>query len=129
MRVQHTVNVQIAEDADMKNLLYGPNVSLSQVVIDAYQDQASGTFTVAGGTTESLNKGDVTSPRGVFLRVDNDCQVNINGLGNIQLRRGTAATGFTAKLFLEGEISSVAITAPVGADVHGTWCFWGDVAS
>ena len=129
MRVQHTVNVQIAEDADMKNLLYGPSVSLAQVVIDSYESQTGGTFTVAAGATESLKLGDVTAPRGVYLRVDNDCQVNINGLGPIQLRRGTGATGFTAKLFMEGEISSVAITAPVGTEIHGTWCFWGDLAS
>lgn len=129
IRLKHKINVRVAEDADMNNLLFAPKDDLAEVTIDAYEKAVSGVIKVSANTTESLSLGDVATPKGLYLRVDNDCNVNINGLGNIQLRRSSTATGTTAKLAIEADISSVAITAPVGVDVRGVWCLWGDAAA
>lgn len=129
LRIRHKINVRVAEDADMDNLLFAPKDDLAEVTIDAYEKAVSGVIKISANTTESLSLGDVATPKGLYLRVDNDCNVNINGLGNIQLRRASTATGTTAKLAIEADISSVAITAPVGVDVRGVFCIWGDLAA
>lgn len=129
MRIKHKVNVQISEDTEGKNKLFCPDDDLSEVVLDGYETQWAGPFKVAGGTTEALSLGDVSAPKGCFLRVDNDCQVSLNGGAAIQLRKGSTLAGSTARLFLEADISSVQITAPGGTDVRGVFCVWGDAVS
>lgn len=126
IRVKHTVNVRVAEDANMDNLLFAPKADLAEVTVDSFDRVASGNFQVEADTTETLPTGDVAVVRGLYLRVDNDCLVNVNGLGTFQMRRSSSGAGVVAKLFLEGEISSVTIKAPVTSPVHGVWCVWGD---
>lgn len=130
MRIRHKVNVRIADDVDMKNLLFGFDDTLAEVVIDTYEKQAGGKFKVEAGETETLSKGDVDAPKGVFIKCNADAQVSINGSTDlIQLRKaGTTSTDY-ARLFIEGEISSVAITAPLDIEAIGVYCFWGDIAA
>lgn len=129
IRIKHKINVRVAEDTDMNNLLFAPKDDLAEVTIDGYEKSVSGVIKVPANTTENLSLGDVDTPKGLYLRVDNDCLVNINGLGDIQLRRSSTATGVVAKLAIEADITSVAITAPVGADLNGVWCLWGDAVA
>jgi hypothetical protein len=129
IRVKHTVNVRVAEDTDMNNLLFAPSKDLAEVIIDTYTKVVSGVLSVAAAATETLSLGDVATPKGIYLRVDGDCDVSINGGAAIALKRSSTATGTTAKLFLEATISSVAITAPAGVDIHGVWCLWGDASA
>jgi hypothetical protein len=125
IRVKHKINVRVAEDTAMNNLLFAPKDDLAEVTIDAFDQMVNGTFFVDAGDTESLPLGDVVAAKGLYLRVDGDCKVDINGLGDINVVKASAATGTTAKLALEAEISSVAITAPALVAVRGVWAIWG----
>ena len=129
IRLKTKINVRIAEDTDMNNLLFAPKDDLAEVTIDGYEKSVSGVLKVDANTTEALSLGDVDTPKGLYLRVDNDCLVNINGLGNIQLRRSSVATGVVAKLAIEADITSVSITAPTTSDVRGVWAIWGDAVA
>lgn len=130
MRIRHKVNVSITEDTDGKNVLFGPDDSLAEVQIDTYERQTSGRLKILEGATENVPFGDVDAVKGIYLKVDNDCQVVLNGgVEVIQLRKvGTTSTTY-AKLFMEADLTQVAIEAPADAVVTGTYCVWGDVTA
>lgn len=130
MRIKHKANVRISDDADMKDMLFGLDDTLAEVVIDAFTKQSSGKISVLAGETESVALGDITAVRGAFLKLSGDCQLKINGAATaIQLRKPTTATGTYCKFFIEAEITSLQIIAPVGADVSGIFCVWGDLSA
>lgn len=128
MRIKHKVNVRIADDANMKDMLFGPDDELAEIVADGFLRQASGIIALDAAATESLSFGDVDAVKGLYLKIDQDVQVDINGLGNLQMRRHTTTTGTYAKLFIEGDITSVSITNG-GSAARGLWCVWGDPAT
>lgn len=129
MRIKHKVNVQIASDADMYNLLFAPDDTRSEVVIDAFARMASGLVKVAATTNEDLPLGDVTAIKGIFLKVDQECEVKLNGGTEIiQLRKPTTSSTVYARLFLEADISQVNINVPGADDLEGVYCVWGDTA-
>ena len=127
MRIRHKANVRITDDAAGKDVLFGPDDSLAEVVIDNMQRQASGLFNIAAAGTEALSLGDVTAVKGLYIKCkDGDMDVDINALGAIQVRRAVAGTG-TCRLLIEGNITSVSITNPDGVNgINGVWCVWGD---
>jgi len=126
MRVKHKVIVQVARDADMKNTLFSTDETLAEVIADGFDRSVTGLLHVAATVTESVPLGDVDVPKGLYLEVDQDCQVAINGSADlIQLRKSSTASSVPAKLFLEADISSLAITAGATA-VNGAFCVWGD---
>lgn len=124
MRIKHKVRVRIAEDADMKDGLAMPDDTLSEVVIDNYQKQATNNFSVAASASEDLPLGDITAVKGVFVKVDQEVTIKINGSTTpLQLRKGTNAT--YAKIFLEADITAIEVTA--GASIAtGIIVAWGD---
>ena len=128
IRIKHKVRVQIAEDTDMKNLLFSRDDTLSEKIIDAYVRQTSGKFNIAASANEDLPFGDITTVKGMYIEVDQDVQVKLNGSNDaIQLRKSSSTEGVTAQMFLEADISQVNVTA--GSDaVNGTFCFWGDTS-
>lgn len=129
MRIKHKVNVNIASDTDMKNLLFGPDDALSEVTIDAYARMASGLVHIAATENEDLPTGDVTAVKGIFLKVNQEVTVKINGGSEVfQMRKPTTSSSVYARLFFEGDITQVNITAPADADVEGVYCVWGDTA-
>lgn len=129
MRIKHKVNVRIADDADFKNYLFAPDDALSEVVIDAYVRQVSGKFKITANTNENLSLGDVDAVKGIYIKVDKDAVVTLNGgAETIQLRRSGTTTSDYAKLFLEADISAVNVAAPVTEDCSGWYCAWGDTA-
>jgi hypothetical protein len=129
MRIKHKVNVRIGEDTDMKNLLFGPDDTLAEQVIDRYERQTSGKFKIAANETESLPLGDITAVKGMFLKINGDALITLNGADTpIQVRKpGTTSTDY-GRLFLEADIASVSIEAPELSAVEGVYCFWGDVS-
>jgi len=129
MRIRHKVNVRIGDDANLKDLLFGPDDEMAEVVVDGYLRQASGIMALAAAATEAVSLGDVDAVKGVFLKFDQDVTVDINGLGAIQLRRHTTTTGTYAKLFIEGDITSLSVTNPGTTAARGIWCVWGDLAA
>lgn len=127
MRVKHKVNVRIAEDTTMNNLLFAPSDSLSEVIRDEWDKSAGGTLNIAQGTDEDLSFGDVNTVRALYISVDQNVTVKINGSNDgITMNKGSSATYDFAKLFMEADITSVNIAAPVDADVTGKFCVWGD---
>jgi len=129
IRIKHKVRPQIAEDTAMKNLLYGPDDTLSEVTIDSYVRQTSGKISIAQNTNEDVPLGDITAVKGFFLQVNGDCQIKINGSADaIQVRKATDANVDWAKFFIEADISQVNITAPADSAISGTFCAWGDTS-
>ena len=129
MRIKHKVNVKVASDTDMKNLLFAPDDVLSEVTIDAYARVASGLISIAQATNEDLPLGDVTAVKGVYFKVDQDVTIKLNGGTDIiQLRKASAGSTVYARFFIEADITQINITAPADADVTGVFCVWGDAA-
>jgi hypothetical protein len=111
----------------MKDALFAPDDTLSEITIDSFLRQSSSKFTIAATTNEDLPLGDVTAIKGMYLQVDADCIVKLNGgTQEIQLRaQGT--TSPSAKLCIEADINQVNVTAAAAA-LNGTICVWGDTA-
>lgn len=129
MRIKHKVNVRIANDTDMYNLLFGPDDIRSEVTIDSYTRMSSGLIKVAMNTNENLPLGDVTAVKGIFLQVNQEAVIKLNGgTETIQMRKPSTSASVYARLFLEGDISQVNIAAPALADLEGIYCVWGDAA-
>lgn len=126
IRVRHTVAVRTARDTDFNFAMWDPDVTLSEVILDGFDKQTNGVFTVAVSSSESLNLGDITAVKGMYLEVDADCLVRLNGsTDDIQMRIG--ATGSPAKLFIEADISAVVVENQSGtAILNGVVVFWGD---
>ena len=128
IRVKHKVRVQVYREASEYNGYYVPDDTRSEVVLDSFDRQANSVIAIGQGTSETLDFGDVDAVKGIYLEVDQDVTVSINGsVTPLQLRVG--ASGGKAKLFLEADITSVEVTAPSGADVVGECCVWGDVSA
>jgi hypothetical protein len=127
MRIKHKVNVRIADDADFKNFLFAPDDALSEVIIDAYYRQTSGKFKILMNTDEDISLGDIAAVKGIYIKVNKDAVVTLNGgAETIQMRRAGATSSDYAKLFLEADITAVNIAAPVTEDLEGIFCAWGD---
>lgn len=127
MRVKTKVNVRIGVDADMKNLMFAPDDTLAEAIIDSYARCTAGIVAIPLNTSEDLPLGDVTAVKGVYLRVDQDVEVKLNGGSEvIQLRKASGTAPIYARLFLEADITQLNITAPADADVNGIYCVWGD---
>lgn len=128
MRIRHKVNVQIYDDADGNDVLFAPKDTLAEIIIDAFKKETSGKISVAANATESVPFGDVGSPaKGAYLMVNAECTISINGGPAIQLRKG----GTTAKIkfFIEGDITSLQITAPSSTAIEGIYAVWGEAAA
>lgn len=124
IRVTHKVRPQIYADTNKKNVLFAPDDTLSEVVIDSFTKHSSNNISVAASASENLPLGDITAIKGMYLQVDADCTVKLNGgTETIQLRaQGT--TSPSAKLFIEADINQVNVTAG-SAILNGTICLWG----
>jgi len=124
MRVKHTVLVEIARDADMKRKLFSDDPQLSQVVIDTFAHQANSHLSIDPSATESLNFGDVTLVKGLYLETSVDCLVRVNGaVDAIPMKKSNGS----AKLFLEADISEVTVENTSTEDtLTGIYCVWGD---
>lgn len=127
LRIKHKVNVRIATDANMYNLIFGPSEHLSEVTIDDYTKSAGGTFNIAQGTNEDLSFGDVDSVYGLYIKADQNVVLKFNNGNETLTLRKSGSTEFDfAQIFIEGVFTAVNIAAPADQDVTGTWCVWGE---
>jgi len=126
MRLRHTVRVQAALDTQMKRALFNDDATLSQVQTDTFTKQANSVLSIPAASIESLSFGDVTLVKGLYLEVDQDALVRINGSTDaIQLRKASGVA--KAKLFLEADINQVTVENPVAdAALTGVYVIWGD---
>jgi hypothetical protein len=122
------VFVQIGRDQELKNKQFYPDPELSEIVIDDYQRQMNADLNIDALTTEVLTFGDVDAVKGIFLEVDQDAKVYLNGsLDAIQLRIAGDTLVTKAKLFLEADISSVSVENTHATNpLTGVYCVWGD---
>jgi len=128
MRIKHKVRVQIARDTDMKNKQFHPDDTEAERVIDGYDGQVNGDLAIPQGTNEDLPTGDLTAIKGIYLEVDKDVKIKLNG-GAEELDVATVAdaNGVTkAEFFLEATLTAVNVAAPASEDVSGVWCMWGN---
>ena len=125
MRLKTTVRVQAWLDATMKRSMFNDDATLSQTQTDGYAKQANSVLSVAPLATESLSFGDVTLVKGIYLEVDQEAKVRLNGGDAIQMRMAVGAT--KAKLFLEADVSQVTVeNTDDTAVLTGFWIVWGD---
>lgn len=136
MRIKHKVNLKVAEDTDMKDLLFGFDDTLAEVVIDTYDRVVSGKLVVEPSdddppAAEEIPLGDIGAVKGIFLKVDQACSITINEGDTpiVMARAGTGSTDY-AKLFLEADIEKVEILSPAEETTTVFYCIWGtDAAS
>jgi len=125
MRLKHTVQVQLSQDTAGKRKLYSDDATSALTDVSAYQRQANSILAVDPSGIENLTFGDVTLVRGLYLEVDKDAKVRLNGATDaIQLRVADGAA--CAKLFLEGEITEVTVENPTEDALSGVYVCWGD---
>ena len=126
MRIKHKVNVRIANDADMYDLLIGPDDTRSEVTIDAYTRMTSCKLKVTATENEDVPLGDVDACKGIYLIVDQEVILKLNGgTEEFQVRKPTTSASVYARFFFEGDINQVNITAG-SDDALATFCVWGD---
>ena len=129
IRIKHRVWVHAYEDTLGKNKLFAPDAELSEVVSDGFEKSTSGKISVAASGNENINLGDITAVKGLWLKLDGEAKLKINGSADeIQLRlepAGVAGTSF-AKFFIEADISSINIVNDSAAVIAGVFLAWGD---
>lgn len=132
IRVKHNVLVQISRDTAEKDKAFFPETKL--VTVDGWDRQSNSELNIAGGANENLSMGDVDAVRGIYLEVNRDADVVLNGGSDtIELRLPPGATqGGTgandkAALFLNANISQVNVTNTDATNaLQGVYVVWGD---
>jgi hypothetical protein len=130
MRVRHTINPFITDDAEGKDILFGLDADKAEVVVDGMQRYVSGRFEIAVSSNEDLSFGDVNDVRFLFVKADGDFDLTLDGtIGPISFKRASAATGSTARFGGECDIASANIANPSATVVlKGIWAAYGDPA-
>ena len=130
IRVQHIVALQISRDTAGKQKLFYPETSEETLVIDGFDGEAHNTISIAASGTEAINLGDVSTVRGLYVEVDRDCNLRLNGSSdNIPLKvaPGVTAGGDRAKVFLEASITEAEIeNLDATNPLTGVTVVWGD---
>jgi hypothetical protein len=126
MRIKLKPSILISNDEDGKYKLFAPDDTKIERQIDTYQRHFSGTASIVSTGTEALSLGDLGTAKGLWLSVNADCLVTINGGTPIQLRRASGAAGDDkAGLMLEADITALSVTAQATA-VDVIYAVWGD---
>jgi hypothetical protein len=126
MRLVYTVSPQLSEDTAQQVTTFGPLSDEAGVIVDAYQNENSGRIAIKAGTAQFLSMGTLGYCLGFYLRLDADCQISINGSTPMQLMRASQKLGTKARMFFEGLVTSVQITAPSDTAARGLFVVWGD---
>jgi len=126
MRLKHTVQIQLSQDTEQRRKLYSDDVaSVAQTDTTGYARQANSMLNIEPSGIETLSFGDVTLVRGLYLEVDKEARVRLNGATDpLQMR--IAADAAVAKLFLECEITEVTVENPAEDSLTGVYVVWGD---
>ena len=127
MRIIHTFDIAISDDAEGLEPLYGPQGTRARVTIDTMERYVTGRFSIPVSSAENLSFGDVGDVRYISVRADNDFNVTFNGGAEpIACRRAADVTGTWAKFAGEFDVSAVNIANPSATDVlTGVWIAYG----
>lgn len=129
MRIQHIVNVFISDDTEGECPLFGlESPTKNKEIIDSFLRYASGKINIAATATENVPFGDVDDVRAVEVIFDGDFDVVFNGgADTINFKRADTKTNRKVRMFMEADLTSVAITNPsASAAITGTYVVWGD---
>ena len=125
MRLKHTVQINASLDTDGKRKLFSDDPSTALTDTEGYLNFADSSLRIEPTVTKALSFGDVAQVRGLYLEVNQEAVVAINGTTAIQLRKAPGA--LVAKLFLEVAISALSVSNPSTTDVlTGVMVCWGD---
>jgi hypothetical protein len=126
IRVDHTVAPQISRDSNQKQKLFFPDLNSEAVSIDTFETAANSVLSLAPSAVESLTFGDVVDVRGLYLEVNQDCYLRLNGsVDNLPLKLGPNAS--KAKVFLEADITEIQIqNLSTTEQLSGVYVLWGD---
>lgn len=126
IRIKHKVWVNISLNTDMTDLVYGPGETDRAEQTDTYDQHGGGSINIADSDNEDLSLVDVTNIHGIYLEVDQDVSVKLNGSADaIPLKRANTTAGSKAKLFLEGTLTQINIVNASGSAVSGHYTIWG----
>ena len=127
IRLVHNIIVQIFRDPEGKRALFSEDEELGKKIITDFEQSNSGNVSIGATSTDTLKFGDVDAVKGLFLEVDQDVDVKLNGGSEIlPMRLPNTEAGATAKLFVEADISAVEITVPGATAMTGVYVAWGD---
>jgi len=125
IRVTHNVLVQISGDASGKDKRYYPESQIT--VMDGFDRSATKDINIPAATNEAMNLADITLVKGVYLELDGDVGLQLNGNPAIPLKRNSLATGTKVRFFIEADINAISIDNTAGASaVNGVLVLWGD---
>lgn len=124
IRVKWIIQPQLSEDTDGTKKLFYRDTTPSTVIIDTFSKSVNSVLSVATSSTDSLSLGDLTAAKGLYLEVNADCLVYLNGSSiPIQLRKSDGV----AKLFIEADINQIDVeNQSSSAILEGVYCLWGD---
>jgi hypothetical protein len=126
-RLEHTLIVKLGEDTNLTDLLFTRDATRAKVVSDAFQSGYSGSFSVAASDNEDLSLGDVTAVKGIYLQVNAEVEIKLNGSTDaIQLRKHTDTSTVLCKFFIEADITQINIVNGGATAAEGIYCIWGD---
>ena len=128
MRVRHTINPIITDDAEGKDILFGLDDDKAILDTSAFQRYCSGRFEIDISSSETLSLGDVQDVRAYFIKADGDFNLTLNGtVGPILHKTASTAAGKTARVCAEAQVTQIDVANPSAASVlKGIWCVWGD---
>lgn len=126
LRQKHKVWVNTSRNTDMTDLVYGPSEADRLVQNDVFDQWGGGSIDIPDTSNEDLDLVDVTNVKGIYLEVDGDVTVTINGATPaLQLKKYTTTAGVVCKLFVEAVITSFNIANATGSAVNGHYHIWG----
>jgi len=128
MRLKHKMWLNLAIDTDLKDLVYGPAETERLIQTDAFDQWDGAKINLADGDNADLSLAGITNVKGVYLQIDGDAKVKLNGSSDaIQLRRYATTTGIVCKLMLEADITAINVENPSGsgAAMSGHFIAWG----
>ena len=128
IRVKHRVWVNISRNTDMTDLVYGPEEADRLVQSDIYDQHGGGSIDIDDAGNENLSMGDVTNVKGIYLEVDQECTIKINGGTDEFVLKKSNTTG-KAKVFLEATITALNIANASGSALIGHYAIWGTAAA
>jgi hypothetical protein len=126
MRLTYTVTPLLTEDTAGQSVLFGPLGNDASVIVDSLQNMESGRIVLKPKATQQLSTGTLSQPMGFYLRMDHDCQVQIDDGAQMQLTRASVSASAQARMFFEGQFTTLHITAPDDAPATGVYVVWGD---
>ena len=124
MRIKQTVNVRAAEDTAMEQTIFGKADGFATITHDDYDQVSGGTINIDASSNEDVPLRDVDTIAGVFISVDQNCTITLNG-GAEAINIVKPASG-NAQFFMNGPVTQINIATTTA--LTGLFCIWGSAS-